>query len=163
MKTSNILILGGLAVAAYFLLKQTQGSPGADTSGGGAVPPPVTGPGSTTSSEGLFTQTPGQETLFFKGLGYSVRESNVQAMVNQLAGGYKPVAVATTPQAVAKTLAQAVYSGAGGSSLDVAKTYYSGGYGIPSKPADIMTGQSIGVGIGSPFIPSVTAKPIGFK
>ena len=168
MKTENILILGGIAVAAYYLL--TRGAAASDEGGGGGgfgTVPPETGPGSATSTEGLFLQSAGQETLFYGGLGYSVRESNAQAMVNQLSAAKSYVAPAlssySTPQSAAIALAKQVYSTSPApSGVSVARAVYSNvSFGTPSKPADVMTGMSVRQD--QPFKPGVIANPIGFK
>lgn len=157
MKTQDILLLAGLGIGAYFLLRGSGSQAQPDQSGGGGgggfpmlENAPEAGPGSKTSTEGLFTQQPKQETLFYAGQGYSVRESNVQAMVNQLARASSPVA----PVAYAQP-----------SAVQAARTYYSGGpapsYVGSGTPSDLNTGMSVRQD--QPFIPSVTQKPVGFK
>jgi len=167
MKTTDILLIGGLAAVAYFLLK---GVPGVTGEGGGSggsggiLPPPTSGPGSQDDPRGQFTPSTG--TLFYQGLGYST--AYPQEMVNQLSSSSAlmrgPSGSSVTPQQMGVSVARSFFAAqTPPSGVAVAKAVYSGAYGTPSVPADVMTGQSIGVGMGSPFIPSVTALPTGFK
>lgn len=167
MKTTDILLIGGLAALVYFLVKGVpgvSGDGGGSGGSGGALPPPESGPGSKDDPSGQYTPSTG--TLFYKGLGYST--AYPQEMVNQLSAGSSALirssGSAVTTQQMGVSVARSFYAAqTPPSGVAVARAVYSGSFGTPSVPADIMTGQSIGVGIGSPFIPGVLSKPTGFK
>jgi len=154
MKTEDLLILGGIAVAAYYLMTRgAAAEPAYDQGGGsgGAPSPPLSGPGAVGSAEGLFVKSPGQETLFYSGQGYSVRESSAQAMLTRLAAASQ---TATYTQAQSIQAARTYYSGG------PAPSYMGSSGGSSAVPADVMTGRSVRQD--QPF-KNLPQKPIGFK
>lgn len=146
MKTSDLLIVGGIGIAAYFLLtRQAQGS---NTGGGGRgsfqtpLPPPTT----DTFRTGIADIMTGQ--------------SNYYRAVSPQTGAGIPV----TAQQLGINVARYVYSQPPISGVSIARAVYSGGFGVPSVPANVMTGQSVRAD--QPFnTAGMTAfsKPVGFK
>jgi len=145
MKTSDLLIVGGIGIAAYFLL--TRQAQGADTGGGGG---------------GLVSPAlPWIPDVFKTGIpDIMTGESNYYRAVSPQTGAGIPV----TAQQMGINVARYVYSQPPISGVSIARAVYAGGFGVPSVPANVMTGQSVRAD--QPFNSaglSAFSKPVGFK